>query len=225
MTSQAYLQVEDCTRDVCELSTYHFRYRICNVHIRLPAFMRQGKLQRFCQQCGRSHELSEFEGNQRSCRAQLDRHNARSAHMVPLALYMHLYSIIPALPERAMPSCDWSVGYCFSFSHDYIPCSHVKERDKLLSHRRRQAKKNAQAAKTGAGAQGASGGSQALSSASLTTSGARNGVRAYSADMDGHQRSRAIRPVGKLAAGQAMPAAEAAALLAAVSFQGLQALH
>jgi hypothetical protein len=70
-------QVEDCTRDVCELSTYHFRYRICNVHIRLPAFMRQGKLQRFCQQCGRCHELSEFEGNQRSCRAQLDRHNAR----------------------------------------------------------------------------------------------------------------------------------------------------
>ncbi|BDA42869.1 probable Squamosa promoter-binding-like protein 7 at N-terminal half [Coccomyxa sp. Obi] len=70
-------QVEDCTRDVCELSTYHFRYRICNVHIRLPAFMRQGKLQRFCQQCGRCHELSEFEGSQRSCRAQLDRHNAR----------------------------------------------------------------------------------------------------------------------------------------------------
>ena len=77
------LQVEDCTRDVCELSTYHFRYRICNVHIRLPAFMRQGKLQRFCQQCGRCHELSEFEGNQRSCRAQLDRHNARCCISCP----------------------------------------------------------------------------------------------------------------------------------------------
>ena len=101
LTSKALLQVEDCTRDVCELSTYHFRYRICNVHIRLPAFMRQGKLQRFCQQCGRCHELSEFEGNQRSCRAQLDRHNARSAHMVPLAMYMHLHSFFPALPERA----------------------------------------------------------------------------------------------------------------------------
>ena len=68
--------------------------------------------------------------------------------------------------------------------------------------------------------QGASAGSQALSSASLATSGARDGVRAYSADMDNHQRSRAIRPVGKLAAGQAMPAAEAAALLAAVSSKG-----
>ena len=79
-------QVEDCTRDVCELSTYHFRYRICNVHIRLPAFMRQGRLQRFCQQCGRCHELSEFEGNQRSCRAQLDRHNAR--YCISQTLYM-----------------------------------------------------------------------------------------------------------------------------------------
>ena len=79
LTACLLRQVEDCTRDVCELSTYHFRYRICNVHIRLPQFMRQGKLQRFCQQCGRCHELSEFEGNQRSCRAQLDRHNARRA--------------------------------------------------------------------------------------------------------------------------------------------------
>ena len=96
----------------------------------------------------------------------------------------------------------------------------MRESDKSLSHRRRQAKKNAQAAKSGVAGQGASAGSQALSSASLTTSGARDGVRAYSADMENHQRSRAIRPVGKLAAGQAMPAAEAAALLAAVSSKG-----
>lgn len=98
LTLGPMLQVEDCTRDVCELSTYHFRYRICNVHIRLPAFMRQGKLQRFCQQCGRCHELSEFEGNQRSCRAQLDRHNARSAHMPNWPFYVHLYKDYPGLP-------------------------------------------------------------------------------------------------------------------------------
>lgn len=93
-----------------------------------------------------------------------------------------------------------------------------------MSHRRRQAKKNAQAAKTGAAAQGASAGSQPLSSASLTTSGAREGVRAYSADMETYQRSRTTRPVGKLAASQAVPAAEAAALLAAVIFHAFQAL-
>ena len=204
--------MEDCTRDVCELSTYHFRYRICNVHIRLPAFMRQGKLQRFCQQCGRCHELSEFEGNQRSCRAQLDRHNARSAHQL---LGTYLYRIFPCIACQSLSPCiridQWR------FSHDCTPCSPMKEREVSLSHRRRQAKKNAQAAKTGAAAQGASAGSQALSSASLSTSAARDGARAYSADMDNYQRARAIRPVGKLAASQAMPAAEAAALLAAVS--------
>lgn len=43
----------------------------------------------------------------------------------------------------------------------------------------------------------------------------RDGARAYSTDLEQYQCSKAIRPVGKL--GQAMPAAEAAALLAAVS--------
>lgn len=98
------LQVEDCTRDVCELSTYHFRYRICNVHIRLPAFMRQGKLQRFCQQCGRCHELSEFEGNQRSCRAQLDRHNARCWDSSTPAMQRWLHAIGPHSRAAALPS-------------------------------------------------------------------------------------------------------------------------
>ena len=94
-----------------------------------------------------------------------------------------------------------------------IPSSNLIQ---SLSLRRRQAKKNAQAARTGAAAQGASAGLQPLSSASLTMSGGREGVRTHSADMEAYQRSRAIRPVGKLAASQAMPAAEAAALLAAV---------
>ena len=33
--------------------------------------------QRFCQQCGRFHHLVEFDGEKRSCRARLQRHNAR----------------------------------------------------------------------------------------------------------------------------------------------------
>ena len=36
-----------------------------------------GQLQRFCQQCGRFHPLSAFDGSKRSCRERLDRHNAR----------------------------------------------------------------------------------------------------------------------------------------------------
>lgn len=56
-----------------------------------------------------------------------------------------------------------------------------------------------------------------MSSASLSTSAAaRDSTRAYSADLEQYHRAKAIRPVGKLAACQALPAAEAAALLAAV---------
>ncbi len=39
--------------------------------------MKDGRLQRFCQQCGRFHDLSAFDGNRKSCREQLNKHNAR----------------------------------------------------------------------------------------------------------------------------------------------------
>lgn len=32
---------------------------------------------RFCQQCGRFHNLADFDGDKRSCRARLVKHNAR----------------------------------------------------------------------------------------------------------------------------------------------------
>ena len=83
--------------------------------------------------------------------------------------------------------------------------------------RRRQAKKNAQAAKSGAAGHSfaTSAASQPLTGAHQGASNSRDAPRAYSADLEHYQRAnRAIRPVGKL--GQAMPAAEAAALLAAV---------
>lgn len=70
-------QVEDCGRDLSGLSTYYQRCRICEVHIKEPQFLRAGKLQRFCQQCGRCHELTAFQGAKRSCREQLAKHNAR----------------------------------------------------------------------------------------------------------------------------------------------------
>ena len=58
--------------------------------------------------------------------------------------------------------------------------------------------------------------SQPLTGAHQGASNSRDAPRAYSADLEQHYQraNRAIRPVGKL--GQAMPAAEAAALLAAV---------
>ncbi len=48
--------------------------------------MRDGIQQRFCQQCGRFHTLDQFDGTRRSCRAMLQRHNARRNKRNPDAL-------------------------------------------------------------------------------------------------------------------------------------------
>ncbi len=39
--------------------------------------IKENRLQRFCQQCGRLHDLSAFDGARKSCRDQLNKHNAR----------------------------------------------------------------------------------------------------------------------------------------------------
>ncbi len=48
------------------------RYRICKAHLKAPALMVDGVPQRFCQQCGRFHELSEFDGEKRCVGTSLD---------------------------------------------------------------------------------------------------------------------------------------------------------
>ncbi|DBA97467.1 TPA: hypothetical protein ACH3X1_015182 [Trebouxia sp. C0004] len=70
-------QVEGCVTDLSGLKEYHNRYKICEYHLKIPSIMREGGRQRFCQQCGRFHNLGEFDGDKRSCRARLQRHNAR----------------------------------------------------------------------------------------------------------------------------------------------------
>jgi hypothetical protein len=53
------------------------RYRVCEEHLRTPQLMIEGVSSRFCQQCGKFEPLSSFDGAKRSCRARLQRHNAR----------------------------------------------------------------------------------------------------------------------------------------------------
>ncbi|GLI61733.1 hypothetical protein VaNZ11_004159 [Volvox africanus] len=69
--------VPSCNVDLSSLKEYHQRFRICDLHLKAEHVVRDGVLQRFCQQCGRFHTLSEFDGTKRSCRARLLRHNAR----------------------------------------------------------------------------------------------------------------------------------------------------
>ncbi|GIL86845.1 hypothetical protein Vretimale_15599 [Volvox reticuliferus] len=77
-------QVEGCGHDLSVEKGYYQRYRVCEPHMKLLSLVVNGKACRFCQQCGRFQELTEFDGNKRSCRARLLQHNARRRKRDPL---------------------------------------------------------------------------------------------------------------------------------------------
>ncbi|CBI30591.3 hypothetical protein VitviT2T_015100 [Vitis vinifera] len=70
-------QVDNCTADMSEAKRYHKRHRVCEHHAKAPVILIAGIQQRFCQQCSRFHELSEFDDTKRSCRRRLAGHNER----------------------------------------------------------------------------------------------------------------------------------------------------
>ncbi|XP_076886577.1 squamosa promoter-binding-like protein 3 [Bidens hawaiensis] len=70
-------QAEKCTTDLAEAKTYHRRHKVCEFHAKAQAVVVAGMHQRFCQQCSRFHELSEFDEAKRSCRRRLAGHNER----------------------------------------------------------------------------------------------------------------------------------------------------
>ena len=66
------------SRPVCSFKHALNRSRsTCFLALQVPELVRHDVRQRFCQQCGRFHHLVEFDGEKRSCRARLQRHNAR----------------------------------------------------------------------------------------------------------------------------------------------------
>ncbi|KAL6747287.1 SBP domain-containing protein, partial [Haematococcus lacustris] len=62
--------VDNCYADLSGLRDYHQRFKICDYHLKCIAVLREGQPQRFCQQCGRFHPVSEFDGVKRSCRTR-----------------------------------------------------------------------------------------------------------------------------------------------------------
>ncbi|GLT45797.1 hypothetical protein SLA2020_196190 [Shorea laevis] len=70
-------QVERCGVDLTDAKRYHRRHKVCEVHAKAPVVIVAGLRQRFCQQCSRFHELSEFDETKRSCRSRLAGHNER----------------------------------------------------------------------------------------------------------------------------------------------------
>eukprot|EP00803_Ostreobium_quekettii_P003346 evm.model.scf_362EXC.15 EVM.evm.TU.scf_362EXC.15 scf_362EXC:83727-89051(+) len=60
-------QVQGCNRDLSTEKKYYKRYRVCMDHLKMQAICVDGNLQRFCQQCGRFHDLDNFDGDKRYC--------------------------------------------------------------------------------------------------------------------------------------------------------------
>eukprot|EP00887_Chlorella_sp_A99_P007360 scaffold2.g7360.t1 len=78
-----YALVPGCGVELVDSKTYYRRYRICVEHCNLPSMIVDGKRCRFCQQCGRFHDIVEFEGTRKSCRNKLKRHNERRRSAAP----------------------------------------------------------------------------------------------------------------------------------------------
>uniref|UniRef100_A0A1D1XFK2 Squamosa promoter-binding-like protein 12 n=1 Tax=Anthurium amnicola TaxID=1678845 RepID=A0A1D1XFK2_9ARAE len=70
-------QVEGCNVDLSTAKDYHRKHRVCESHSKCPKVIVAGQERRFCQQCSRFHDLSEFDQKKRSCRRRLSDHNAR----------------------------------------------------------------------------------------------------------------------------------------------------
>ncbi|KAL6999541.1 Squamosa promoter-binding-like protein [Sarracenia purpurea var. burkii] len=70
-------QADKCAADLTDAKRYHRRHRVCELHAKASAVIVAGLRQRFCQQCSRFHELSEFDDTKRSCRKRLAGHNER----------------------------------------------------------------------------------------------------------------------------------------------------
>ncbi|KAH7533382.1 squamosa promoter-binding protein 1 [Ziziphus jujuba] len=70
-------QAEKCTADLTDAKQYHRRHKVCEIHAKAQVVVVGGLRQRFCQQCSRFHELSEFDETKRSCRRRLAGHNER----------------------------------------------------------------------------------------------------------------------------------------------------
>ncbi|XP_055823771.1 squamosa promoter-binding protein 1-like [Solanum dulcamara] len=76
-------QAEKCSVDLSDAKQYHKRHKVCEYHAKSHVVVVAGLPQRFCQQCSRFHELTEFDESKRSCRRRLAGHNERRRKIMP----------------------------------------------------------------------------------------------------------------------------------------------
>ena len=82
-------QADGCQSDMAKQSLWHQKSRICDKHMS-GMFLKLGKPQQFCQQCGRSHNLDAFDHGRKSCRTQLAKHAARLVLLIAAELYLNV---------------------------------------------------------------------------------------------------------------------------------------
>ncbi|KAI9077295.1 hypothetical protein K1719_040739 [Acacia pycnantha] len=85
-------QVEGCKVDLSDAKAYYSRHKVCGFHSKSPKVIVAGLEQRFCQQCSRFHQLTEFDQEKRSCRRRLAGHNERRRKPQPSSLLISPYA-------------------------------------------------------------------------------------------------------------------------------------
>ncbi|KAK9990026.1 hypothetical protein SO802_025011 [Lithocarpus litseifolius] len=70
-------QADECGVDLKMAKTYHKRHKVCERHAKAAVVLVTGIRQRFCQQCSKFHEISQFDDSKKSCREKLAGHNER----------------------------------------------------------------------------------------------------------------------------------------------------
>ena len=97
-------QVARCATPLSGLPRYNVRYRICEIHLRAPSADIAGVASRWCQTCTRWHALSAFEGEKRTCAAQLEKLRRRRVASKSAKAGLQT-QLAQAGPAAATPPC------------------------------------------------------------------------------------------------------------------------
>ncbi|KAI0504608.1 hypothetical protein KFK09_015560 [Dendrobium nobile] len=116
-SQNTYCQVEGCNIDLIGAKDYHRKHRVCESHSKSPKVIIAGQERRFCQQCSRFHDLSEFDQKKRSCRKRLSEHNSRRRKPQPEAISFN---------SPVLPSSFYANGQQMNFFLSRGPVSNVR---------------------------------------------------------------------------------------------------
>ncbi|KAE8692537.1 Detected protein of unknown function [Hibiscus syriacus] len=113
-------QVEGCKVDLSDAKAYYSRHKVCCMHSKSSKVLVAGLEQRFCQQCSRFHQLSEFDKGKRSCRRRLAGHNERRRKPPSGSLFSSPYGNF-VLDFSAYPGRSGFQGWPTGSSSECIP--------------------------------------------------------------------------------------------------------